>query len=86
MARQDFLPPVTLASGYDPSRLAQSGDSRMPIVGMPGDSLARDPIVTMQEVDDPVEYLSGQQPVYPQALRRVGVEGWNGHTDDVVYR
>jgi TonB family protein len=31
--------------------------------------------LTLQQVDDPVEYLDGPSPVYPPALREIGVTG-----------
>ena len=30
----------------------------------------------MRDADEPAQYLDGPEPVYPAALRQVGVEGW----------
>lgn len=70
------IPPVDLSGRFDPSRFSASGDSgAVPPGVIAGDSLTGVSPVTLQEVDDPVEWLTGPQPKYPPELRRVGVEG-----------
>lgn len=69
------IPPVTVSRRFDPDRLAGPlPDGWHPGVG---DSAAPDlrTVVTMLDADEPARYLDGPEPVYPPALRQVGVEG-----------
>lgn len=70
------IPPVDLGAAFDPSRL--TGGSTLPGGVVPaagsGDvTVPRD--FTQEEVDIPVRYLGGGEPVYPAALKQAGVAG-----------
>jgi protein TonB len=70
------MPPVSVGRGFDPTTL----DRPVPIGWRAGadDSVASDPrtLVTLRDADEPAQYVDGPEPVYPAALRQVGVEGW----------
>ena len=69
------IPPVP-ASRFDPRSL--EGPVRSGWSFDVRDSAASDPrtVVTIRDADEPAQYLDGPEPVYPGALRQVGVEGW----------
>jgi TonB family protein len=70
------IPPVPVSRGFDPGSLGRPvPNGWRPDVG---DSAASDPrtVVTMLDADEPARYLDGPEPVYPPALRQVGVEGF----------
>lgn len=70
------IPPVPVGRGFDPASL----DRAVPDGWQPdaSDSAGSDlrTVVTMRGADEPAQYLDGPEPVYPLALRQVGVEGW----------
>lgn len=71
------IAPAPLPRGFDPARLGQSSGAP----GLPNGIVGGSPpdprlVATLEEVDEPAEYLAGPQPKYPPALRQVGIEGW----------
>lgn len=70
------IPPMPAGRPFDPRSLGalQTSGWRADV----GDSAASDlrMVVTMRDADEPAQYLDGPEPVYPAALRQVGVEGW----------
>jgi len=79
------VPPVEITIGIQPVPAGRAFDPRSLVSpATPGrqpefdDSTSGDPrmVVTMRDVDEPAQYLDGPSPVYPAALRQVGVEGW----------
>ena len=70
------IPPIAPAPGFDPRRF-ETGPKGVSFDG-PADSNGRDAsrVISMQEADEPARYLDGPAPVYPPALRQVGVEGF----------
>jgi protein TonB len=80
-----IAPPIEIAIGIPPVPVGRPFDPRS--IGGPAthdwrtdadDSAAGDlrTVVTMRDADEPARYLDGPEPVYPAALRQVGVEGW----------
>jgi TonB family protein len=71
------IPPAQPGSSFDMSRFDTRGTGHGGLFGDPGDKVGGDSVraVTQLEVDDPVQYLEGPSPVYPPALREVGVQG-----------
>lgn len=66
------IPPIAAGPAIDPRRL---GFDRG-LATRPGDtSAAPGGIITGAMADDPAEYLDGPPPLYPPALRQVGVAG-----------
>lgn len=70
------IPPVDLGESFDPSRFTGVGRES----GAPGDLVPAAPEMTprdytQDEVDDPVRYLGGGDPVFPPALRDAGISG-----------
>ncbi|MBK7596130.1 MAG: energy transducer TonB [Gemmatimonadetes bacterium] len=74
------IPPVDLGESFDPSRFTGTG-TEGPAKPLIGSGATGDPgaIGSGQfsplEVDVPVHYLGGGEPVYPPALRKSGVAG-----------
>jgi protein TonB len=74
------IPPVDLGDSFDPSRFTGVG-SEGPVRPMIGSGATGDPgpigsgEFSRLEVDVPVLYLGGGEPVYPPALRQSGVAG-----------
>jgi|CXWL01.1.fsa_nt_gi protein TonB len=74
------IPPIDLGQSFDPSRFTGVGTEGppRPLIGS-GDAVDPGAIGSGQfsqlEVDVPVHYLGGGEPVYPPALRQSGVAG-----------
>ena len=74
------IPPVDLGESFDPSRFTGTG-TEGPVQPLVGSGAAGDPGAigsgqfSSLEVDVPVHYLGGGEPVYPPALRKSGVAG-----------
>jgi periplasmic protein TonB len=70
------LPPVETGPAFDPRRFGLDHGNRSD-PATPPDGVAGDPgaAITQAMADDPAEYLDGPKPVYPPALRQVGVTG-----------
>ena len=70
------IPPVPVGRPFDPHSLGGPlpNGSRTDV----DDSAVGDlrTVVTARDADEPAEYLDGPAPVYPAALRQVGMEGW----------
>jgi len=71
------IPPIDLGGRFDTSQFDLKG--RQP-AGPPGErstDLTTDPhfVATLAQADDPAVDLEGPLPVYPSALRQVGIEG-----------
>lgn len=70
------IPPVPVGRPFDPHRLGGPLPNgwRTDV----DDSAAGDlrAVVTVRDADEPAEYLDGPAPVYPAALRQVGMDGW----------
>jgi TonB family protein len=70
------IPPVDLSAAFDPSRLTGGGTlpvGVIPAAGSGDGATPRD--FTQEEVDIPVRYLGGGEPVFPAALKQAGVAG-----------
>ncbi|MBK6495580.1 MAG: energy transducer TonB [Gemmatimonadetes bacterium] len=74
------IPPIDLGQSFDPSRftgVGREGPVQPPVgIGAAGDpgSIGSGQFSSL-EVDVPVRYIGGGEPVYPPALRKSGVAG-----------
>lgn len=70
------IPPALPGRSFDPGQFNPAGSTGMSAPTR--DSTPTDPraLVTAQQADEPAEYLDGPPPLYPPALRQVGVQGF----------
>lgn len=71
------IPPIETSRPFDLRNFNTQRTSRDSVPGMPNSTLVPDANLAIgsPQADEPAEYLSGPQPVYPSALRQVGIEG-----------
>lgn len=71
-------PPVQLVSGFDATRLNAGDSGAGGATGTAHDVGSGDPpaILDAASVDQPAEYVDGPPPLFPPALKQVGIEGW----------
>ena len=71
------IPPIQIGKTFDVHQFDTKGLSRNLVAGTPTDLGGVDTgfVATLAQVDDPTVMLSGPLPVYPPALKEVGIEG-----------
>jgi len=69
------IPPVEAGPKFDPRAFGQRSTVGTQFDGPPSGTADQGLPATIEQVDEAVVYLEGPKPVYPPALRQVGVEG-----------
>jgi TonB family protein len=71
------VPPIQVGKSFDVSQFDPKGLSRNLVPGMGNDVTAIDTgfVATLAQVDEPTVLLSAPLPVYPAALKEVGIQG-----------